>query len=106
MATPAPLSACALEGSELLARIHAWQQVTNRATSRRVEGARIVATYPNDAQLLGQLRELIAAEAACCSFLEFNVEEMADSVVTELRFSEETPAAMRTMLLELIGASE
>ena len=105
MATPAPLSACSLEGSELLARIHAWQQVTSRAISRRVEGDRIVATYPNDAQLLGQLRELIAAEAACCSFLEFTVEEKPDAVVTELGFPEETPAEMRTMILELIGAS-
>jgi hypothetical protein len=106
MATPAHASACTLEGSELLARMRAWQEVTSQATSRRVEDTRIVATYPNDALLLQQLRELIEAEAACCSFLEFGLEEKADSVETELRFPQEMPADMRTLILELIGASE
>ena len=106
MASPAQVSGCTLEGSELLARMHAWEQVTSRATSRRVEDTRIVATYPNDAQLLDQLRELIAAEGACCSFLEFTLEEKADSVVTELRFPQDTPAAMRTLIAKVMGASE
>lgn len=106
MATPAQVSACTLEGSELLARMHAWEQVTSRATSRRVEDTRIVAVYPNDAQLLQRIRELIAAEAACCSFLEFTLEEKADSFVTELRFPQETPTAMRTLIADVIGASE
>jgi hypothetical protein len=90
MATPALVSGCTLDGSELLARIHAWQQVTSRATSRRVEDTRIVATYPNDPRLLKQLRELIDAEAACCPFLEFALEEKADSLVAELRFPPDT----------------
>ena len=105
MTAPNQLSACTLEGSELVARVHAWQQVASRATSRRVEGTRIIATYPNDARLLQELRELIDAEAACCSFLEFSLEEGPDSIVTELRLPEETPASMRRMILQLIGAS-
>jgi hypothetical protein len=72
-----------------------------------LEGSeRIVAIYPNDAQLLQRIRELIAAEAACCSFLKFTLEEKADSFVTELRFPQETPAAMRTLIADVIGASE
>jgi hypothetical protein len=106
MATPTPVSACTLEGSELLARTQAWQRVTNQATSRRIEGTRIVATYPNDPQLLEQLRQLIDAEAACCSFLEFTLQEKADCVVTELHVSPETPAPMRTLILEVIGTRE
>jgi hypothetical protein len=106
MPTPAQASDCTLEGPELLARMHVWQQVASRATSRRVEGTRIVATYPNDAQLLQQLRELIDAEAACCSFLEFTLEEKADSILTELRFPQGMPAGMRTLILELMGASQ
>jgi hypothetical protein len=106
MTTPAHLSACMLEGRELVARMHAWQQVASRAISRRVEAGRIIATYPNDAQLLEQLRELIAAEAACCSFLKFSLEERPDSVVTELRFPQEMPAPMKTLILELIGESQ
>jgi hypothetical protein len=100
---PAQASVCTLEGSELLARMYAWRQVAGRAISRRVEDARIIATYPNDAQLLRKLRELIDAEAACCPFLEFSLEERSDSVVTELRFPEEMPAPMRTLIVELTG---
>lgn len=106
MATPAQRPECTLEGSELLARLHAWQQVASRAISRRVEATRIIASYPNDAQLLQKLRELIDAEASCCSFLEFKLEEGPDSIVTELRFPQETPATMRTLILQLIGESQ
>jgi hypothetical protein len=106
MTTPAQPSSCTLERPELLARMNAWQQIASRAISRRIEATGIIASYPNDAQLLEQLRELIAAEAACCSFLEFSLDERPDSVVTELRFSQETPGPMRTLILELIGASQ
>jgi hypothetical protein len=102
-AVSAPAFACALEGSELLERIHAWQGVVSRATTRRVEGSRLVATYPNDAQLLTTLRGLIVAEASCCPFLEFRVEERPDRIVTELRLPEEMPGPMKTLILELMG---
>jgi hypothetical protein len=103
MATPEQLSSCTLEGSELLARMHAWQEVASRAISRRVEPTRIIATYPNDGHLLERLRELIDAEADCCPFLEFTLHETPDSIVTELRFSPATPAPMRTAIAQLIG---
>lgn len=99
---PQPL-VCTLERSELLARIRAWHEVVSRATTRRVEGNRLIATYPNDAQLLQQLRQLIHAEATCCSFLEFSVEETPNLIVTELRLPEELPAPMRSLILELMG---
>jgi hypothetical protein len=103
MDAPAPALACTLEGAELLARIQAWQGVVSRATERRVEGGRAIATYPNNPQLRHQLRELIEAEATCCSFLEFNVEERPDRIVTELRLPEEMPAPMKTLILDLMG---
>jgi hypothetical protein len=106
MATPAPASACTLEGAELLARMHAWQRVASRATSRGIEDSRIVSTYPHDPQLLQELRDLIDAEATCCPFLEFNLEVKADSILTELRFSQETPAAMRSLIIELLRGNE
>jgi hypothetical protein len=103
MDTPAQEFACSLEGSELLARIQRWQEVTKRATSRRIEDNRILATYPNDTQLLRQLRELMDAEAACCSFLEFSLDEKSDRIVTELRFPDDMPAPMLALILDLIG---
>lgn len=92
---------CTLEEAELGARIEAWQQVVARATSRRIEDGRVVATYPKDAQLLARLRELIAAEAECCSFLRFTLEERPDAIVTELRLPDDLAAPMRARVVEL-----
>jgi hypothetical protein len=103
MDTPAQALACALEGSELLGRIQAWQGVVSRATNRRVADGQLIATYPNDTQLLQRLRELIDGEASCCPFLEFSVEEGPDLIVTELRLPEEMPAPMKSLILELMG---
>jgi len=74
-----------------------------RATSRGVDGDRVVAVYPNDAHLLGRLRELIAAEAECCSFLLFDVEETPDAIVTELRLPEGMPDPVRTRVVALFA---
>jgi len=103
MDQPAQPLACSLDGAELLDRIEAWREVVQRATSRAVEGDRVVAVYPNDAQLLGRLRELIAAEAECCSFLRFNLEETPDAILTELRLPEELSDSMRTRVVDLFG---
>jgi len=103
MDTPRQALACTLEGSQLLDRIQAWQRVVSRATYRRVEASRVITTCPNDAQLLRQLRELIDAEATCCSFLEFRVEERGDLIVSELRFPEEMPAPMKILILEVMS---
>ena len=80
---------CTLEGDELVDRINAWREVVSRATERRVEDSLAVASYPNDGELLEQLRGLIEAEASCCSFLQFTLEVRADRIVTELRLPEE-----------------
>jgi hypothetical protein len=101
MATQEQSVACTLEESELVERVEAWQQVVSHATGQEVEDDRVVTTYPQDARLLDRLRELIAAEAECCPFLEFSVDERRDSIVTELRFAEGTPASMRDMVLGL-----
>ncbi len=94
---------CRLDGPDLVDRIDAWREVTTLATVRRVEGDRVVAVYPNDAQLLARLRELIAAEAECCSFLRFEVDETPDAIVTELRLPEDIPDATRTQVHRLFA---
>jgi hypothetical protein len=103
MDTQANAAICTLQGSELLARVEAWKQIVNRATSRRTEGDRILATYQNDPALLRRLRDLIEAEAACCSFLEFSIEERRDDIRTELRLPKELPDSMKAMILTLVG---
>ncbi len=103
MHAPAQKLACTLESSQLLDRMQAWQQVVSQATSLRIDDRRIIATYPNDAQLLRRLRELVGAEAACCSFLEFSLEERPDEIISELRFSEEMPAPIKELIRGVIG---
>jgi len=102
METPQPLR-CSLEGPEFVDRIEAWREVVQRATFRGMEGDRVVAVYPNDAQILGRLRELIAAEAECCSFLLFDVEESPDAILTEVRLPDGMPDSTRTQVVALFG---
>ena len=94
---------CRLDGPDLADRIEAWREVVQRARTRAVEGDRVVAVYPNDAQLLTRLRELIAAEAECCSFLRFDVDETPDAIVTELRLPADVPDSTRTQIVALFG---
>ena len=93
---------CTLVGDELADRVQAWQRVLRRAIDRRVEGSRAVAIYPNDGHLLEQLRGLVQAEASCCSFLEFTLEEREGRIVTELRLREEVPTPMKALILDLM----
>ena len=95
--------ACSLDDTELAARLAAWRQVVVRATTRRVEDGRIVAAYPNDAELLDRLRELIALERECCSFLHFDVEERPDVIVTELRLPAGLGRETRARILDVFG---
>jgi hypothetical protein len=101
MDTLAQPHTCSLEGTE---RIDAWRQVAARATSSRVEHERVVATYPNDPQLRERLRELIALEGDCCSFLRFGLEERPDAIVTELRLPDGLGDEARAGIRELFGA--
>jgi hypothetical protein len=102
MDTPQPL-ACTLEGPDLVERIEAWREVAALATTRRVEDGRVVALYPKDPRILVRLRELIAAEAECCAFLRFDVDETPDAIVTELRLPDELADSTRTRIAALFG---
>jgi hypothetical protein len=101
--TPRQPLACTLEEAELGARLEAWREVVARASTRRVDDGRVVATYPKDAQLLARLRELIAAEAECCSFLDLRLDEKPDAIITELRLPDGMPASMRTRIATVFG---
>ena len=103
MNTPTQPFACSLQGPDLVDRIDAWREVVARATSRGVENDRVVAVYPKDPQLLSRLRELVAAEAECCSFLLFDVEETPDAIVTELRLPEGMPDSVRSRVVALFA---
>ena len=90
--------ACSLSGPELVERVREWGDVASHATSRRVEKGRIVSTYPRDAGVLRRLRRLIAAEADCCPFMHFHIEEGPDEVEVELRVPDDMSEALAVML--------
>ena len=95
--------ACSLDGPELLERLAAWKQLSSHALTRRLEPGLVVTTYPRDEAVLRELRELVAAEAKCCSFLQFEIEEGRDLVTVELRAPSEMSGALELML-GLVGA--
>ena len=90
--------ACSLDGPELVERMEQWTQLASRATSRRVEKTRVVSTYPRSEDLLQQLRGLIAAEAECCSFMQFTIDEHEDEFEVELRVPDDMSEALAVML--------
>lgn len=77
--------------------------VEERGCELRVEDGRVVASSPNEPKVHDRLRELIALERECCSFLRFDVEERPEVIVTELRFPAGVEDATRARILEVFG---
>ena len=103
MALPAQPLACSLDGTELTARLDAWHQIAARASASRVEQSRVVAVYPNEPELRDRLRELIALEAECCSFLRFDVEERPHAIVIELQLPDDVGRDTRARILDVFA---
>lgn len=89
---------CSLDARDLAHRMREWSHVAARALSSHVEGSRIIAIYPNDPGLLQRLRELITAEARCCPFMKFNLQESVHEVVVELRLPDKMTETDTIML--------
>jgi hypothetical protein len=105
MDQPVQPLACSLDDTDLTARLDAWRGVVARATTRRLEDGRVVAVYPNERRLRDRLRELIALESECCSFLRFDVEERPDAIVTELHLPDGLGRDTRARILEVFASS-
>ena len=95
--------ACSLSGPELHERIQEWANVASRARSRQVEGNRIVSLYPAEPELRARLEALVAAEAECCSFLHFDLQDQGDELRVELRVPEGRDEEL-ALMLGLVGA--
>lgn len=80
---------CTLDGADMIERVNAWRAVSAQAVSREVHRDRIRSVYPPDPELTAALKDLIAAEAICCSFLNFTLQEEAERTVVELTFPPE-----------------
>jgi hypothetical protein len=89
---------CTLDSGEMVERVNAWRDVSSKAISRKVESTKIRSEYPPEPLLLQQLKDLIAAEAVCCSFLKFDLCEERDRTVVELEFPEDARALVESVL--------
>src|SRR5688572_12394719 len=82
----ADTNGCTLDANGLTERVAEWRDVSAHAISRTVEPEKITSIYPSDLRLLKRLRDLIAAEAECCTFLSFTIQEDERHTVVELAF--------------------
>jgi hypothetical protein len=89
---------CTLDGGEMVERVSAWRDVSSKATARRVGSAKITSEYPPEPMLTQRLKDLIAAEAVCCSFLKFDLREERDRTVVELEFPEGARALAESVM--------
>ncbi|MDQ4025525.1 MAG: hypothetical protein M3217_08555 [Actinomycetota bacterium] len=89
---------CTLDNGEMAERVNEWRAVSSRAISREVHAGKITSAYPPDPDLIGRLKALIAAEAVCCSFLEFTIEEQRHQTMVELTFPEEAKALVESVI--------
>lgn len=92
---------CTLDSSEMVERVNAWRDVSSKAISRKVGPTKITSEYPPEPLLVQQLKDLIAAEAVCCSFLKFDFREERDRIVVELEFPEDARAMVEGVLAPL-----
>ena len=91
-------NSCSLEGGELLERIEAWRGVSLRATSREVQADTITSVYPSEPEVVARLKDLIAAEGACCSFLRFTLNEEPHQTTVVMTFPPETRSLIESVI--------
>jgi DNA-binding transcriptional MerR regulator len=100
---PAPSSAppleCTLDPGATRRRIGDWQAVLARGTSRSPVPGGWAVTFDADPQLAADLARLVAAEHACCSFLDFAISVTGDG----MRFEVRAPGEARDLLSAVFG---
>lgn len=98
--------ACTLKEADMMQRVTAWQEVSARAISRRVEANRITSVYPSDPQLLTRLQDLITAEGMCCSFLKFTIDAKPHETVVQLTYPEAARGLIEAIMTPEDGRHE
>jgi hypothetical protein len=89
---------CSLPGTEMLERIARWKRIAKLALSRTAEPGVVRSTYARTEHVASELRDLIDAEAQCCSFLSFSIRERGDVLEMELQY----PAEFEPMLALIV----
>ena len=74
--------ACSLDARQKADRAEAWGRLRREALLHvRDDGVVVTSTWRRSADVQRRLDALIEAESACCSFIDFQLEERADTLV-------------------------
>src|SRR5262245_20234470 len=74
--------ACSLDAHERTDRMEEWQALRRDALLVvREERGTVISTWGRSADVRKRLDELVEAEGACCSFVDFELEERPDALV-------------------------
>lgn len=74
--------ACTLNAGDLKQRLASIGEIGKESLiARTSEGGRHLLRFRSDAETFRRLEEIIAAEAACCSFLDLALEERGGELV-------------------------
>ena len=75
-----PLVACSLNGEDQRACLDAWVSLLASAASRAEVPAGMSYVFRPASVFARRVRDLAAAEGACCTFLDFEIVEQSDEV--------------------------
>ena len=99
-----PLIACSLDGDSIRTRLAEWAGLLRQATLREEMENGLRYRFPASDDLEREVRDLAAAEHACCSFLSFAVVRTADHLAMTVTASREGQEALRFIFLGLASA--
>jgi len=75
-----PLVACSLTAEDQSTRLDAWASLLASADSRTEVPAGMSYVFRPASVFAPRVRDLAAAEGACCTFLDFEIVEQSDEV--------------------------
>lgn len=97
--------ACSLGANDLKQRLATITEIgAESLLSREVEGGRHLLRFRSDAATRRQLKEIVAAEAECCSFLDLALEERSGDLVLSVRAPKDGQAVADELAAAFDGA--
>lgn len=97
MPTELPLIACSLDATGQKARFSEWEQLLGTAVARAVVPGGAKFVFVAEERVEERVRELAAAEQACCGFFDFQVARNGDRVEMTVVAPPEGQAALRLL---------
>jgi hypothetical protein len=91
-----PLIACSLDGGSQRARVAEWARLLGEAATREETADGVCYSFAAAVgDLERQIQHLAAAEHACCSFLDFDIQRVDDRVELTVSAPPEGQEALR-----------